>query len=393
MSEKLPRYDPHTGLEIIEEHVVNHQQQIVEENDKPKSFFNPKTSNKHNKNLTDVQLFMPSAEGNQLNLLDVSLDNDKHETFLYKKNEDIVYNKNAQKNKRNSFYIFPCWSRDNTKIKRKTWDTSPDFIYNKKGIKNRELTFYFRVGNPLDSLKRVAVRLGGAWNVNPSKRSFVEIGYPTPDYPDVYFDVAYAAGKNVLVSTVNQYFSGDRVVTDKWIGLKIVSQVASNKSHVWYGIYVDLDSYIADNDRLIPSHNWKLKSDITFVGVKEYNRIIPTWRCEYDCIIIEGYEDVQFKNISDREVDFMGLKPLHHDLSTITDPNSNLQIYLKKAMIPIHLNLNDYELEEDMIKVENEEIFNISHKPATTNFPKLTLPRANRDSNPTDPAFYGKYTN
>jgi hypothetical protein len=388
VSTKLPRFDPHTGLEIIDEHVVKHE--ILEnKDDKPKSFFNPKTS-KYNKNLTDVQLFMPSAKGNQLNFLDVSLDNDKHETFLYKKNEDIIY-RNKQKNKRNSFYIFPCWSRDNTTTKRKTWDMSPDFIYNKKGIKNRELTFYFKVGKPLESLRRVAVRLGGAWNVSPSKRSFIEIGYPTPDYPDVYFCAAYAAGKNVLVSTVNQYFSGDRVVPDKWIGLKIVSQVASNKSHVWYGIYVDLDSYIADNGRLIPSNNWKLKSDITFVGVKEYDRIIPVWRCEYDSIIIEGYEDIEFRNISDKEVDFMGLKPLHHDLSVITDPNSNLQIYLKKAMIPIHLNLNDYELEEDMIKVEHEEFSNINHKPAI-NFPKLTLPRANRDNDPTDPSFYGKYT-
>jgi hypothetical protein len=431
MAKKLPIIDPYTGLEIVEHHVLktaaNHTElegqtfglgpetNFLNITTADKKFNN---SNKKRKKITarstpnlnsDVDrttcLFPPTPTGTEvfLNHIEFSDTSKQDSTYVYETNRPFRY-KNGQIGLSHSLSILPCMSHKDTFKKRRSWKDRPvpDYIYNDKGIRNRELTFYLKVGKPVNetALKRVAVRLGGAWNTgNPTLRSYLEIGYPTQDYPDIYFCVAYAAGRNVLVRTVNQYFVGDRIVPDRWIGLKIVSQVADNNSHIWYGVYVDLSPFASseDNDdkrNNIPLNNWQLKADLIFTGVKEYANIVPTWKCEVDSIIVEGYDSATFKGVSDREVDFMGLKPLHQDMSVIAQQQSD-KLLFRKAMIP-SINLDDFEALEDMMNVEKEEENTTTTTTTTTSrkasHTTLSLPRSNRDSNPKDPAFYGVYT-
>jgi hypothetical protein len=423
MAKKLPIIDPHTGLEIVEHHVLKTAANHTELEGQtfglgPETNFLNITadkkfnnSNKKRKKITarstpnlnsDVDrttcLFPPIAGGNEvfLNHIEFSDTSKQDSTYVYETNRPFRY-RNGQEGLSHSLSIFPCMSHTDTFKKRQSWKDKPipNFIYNDKGIRNRELTFYLKVGKPVNetALKRVAVRLGGAWNTgNAALRSYLEIGYPTQDYPDTYFCVAYTAGRNVLVRTVNQYFAGDRIVPDRWIGLKIVSQVADNNSHIWYGVYVDLSPFASAEDsdgkhNNVPLNNWRLKSDLIFTGVPEYANIVPTWKCEVDSIIVEGYESAMFRGVSDREVDFMGLKPLHQDMSVIAQTDSD-KLLFRKAMIP-SINLDDFEALEDMMNIKEEENATADRKASHTT---LSLPRANRDSNPKDPAFYGVYT-
>ena len=412
MPKKLQIIDPNTGVEIVEHFVekraTNHTElegetfglgsdTFLNIPDRITTRKTPRLTRGQDKTVClfpgvagESEVFLDHIQFNKLKKGGGGEDNT---TFIHEDNKDVTY-RNGQKGIRHSLSIFPCMSHNNTSKQRLTWKDKPDVLYDKKGIRNRELTVYFKVGDPIDSagLRRVVVRLGGAWNVSPVNRSFIEIGYPTQDYPDIYFDVAYAAGKNVLVSTVNQYFAGDRAVPHKWIGLKIVSLVDKSKSHIWYGIYIDLNPF-DDNDihNSIPSNNWKLKADIIFTGVKEYANIIPTWKCEYDSIVIDGYESVEFRGVSDREVDFMGLKPLHQNLSVmITETDDDDTPLFRKAMVPTWFNLNDYELQEDVVTTNNNTTSTSTSKKVSHT--TLSLPRADRDSNPKDPGFYGVYT-
>jgi hypothetical protein len=423
MAKRLPIIDPYTGLEIVEHHVLktaaNHTELEgrtfglgPEEEEEETNFLNivnkklntkKKITARNTPNLiSDVDktmcLFPPTPTGTEvfLNHIEFSDTSKQDLTYVYKPNKSFTY-RNGQQGLSHTLSIFPCMSHTNLKKKRQSWKDKPipDYLYESLGIRNRELTFCLKVGNPVSdtALKRIAVRLGGAWTTNPALRSYIEIGYPTSDYPDIYFDVAYTAGKNVLVRTVNQYFAGDRIVPNKWIGLKIVSQVADNNSHIWYGVYVDLSPFasLEDNDykhNNIPLNNWQLKADLIFTGVSEYANIVPGWKGEVDSIVVEGYDSATYRGVSDREVDFMGLKPLHQDMSVIAQSDSD-KLLFRKAMIP-SINLDDFEALEDMMNIEDINTTTTTNR--KTSHTTLSIPRADRDHNPKDPAFYGDYT-
>ena len=180
--------------------------------------------------------------------------------------------------------------------------------------------------------------------MNLLSRSAIEIGYPTPSYGDVIVNVNYSVLKDIVsVKNVQQYMSGDRLTTpEKWYGIKVVYIVAEDNSWVWLGMYVDLNPI---DDYLKPRNNFKLKAECVFAGVKEFNMVIPSWRSFVDSIIIEGFNDVEFKYISDREIDVQGFKPLH----SVTSPQS-----FKIASIP-DWNPNDYKLVDEIEKAKEYE--------------------------------------
>jgi len=390
---RLSRYDPITGIEIIDDHVVNLSSNNIEEEKEEHNFLgmvrNTTTTSKNKKRKVLLGpdkvrcLFPPAPKGADLYFHNVDFNDIGIDTFTFNKNMNVKY-KNGQTNIRHSFSIFPQFS------------TSP---LNNNIIKNRELTFYIKVGEPIEnkSLQRVITRLGVSYN-DINRSPFMEIGYPTQDYPDIFMNIRYRQGKNVFIKTINQYFSGDRIIPHKWIGIKILTYVKDD--YIWYAIYSDLNPFDTNNNN-IPQNNWRLKADLIFTGIKECDELPSLWKGEYDSIITEGYETVDLKNISDREVDFTGFKPLHRDLTGLSLID-NERPTSRKAMIP-SFDFNDYEIvvtdnknttiTASLGNTNNNIMKKIEKPKQQQNNNKLSIPRAKKGDKEEDKdSSHGRYT-
>jgi hypothetical protein len=60
-------------------------------------------------------------------------------------------------------------------------------------------------------------------------------------------------------------------------------------------------------------------------------------------VVVEGYDDVEFYNVSDREIDVSEVKPLHTTAHLTVEGYDDTH---RPTVIPTKLKLNDYEFRD-----------------------------------------------
>lgn len=181
----------------------------------------------------------------------------------------------------------------------KSWKDipKPDFLYDEHGFKNHETTFYIRPHNELGTHQACSFKMQGKDNDNG--RSVIEMLYPDKSHKKVEVNVNYEHFPYVNYKDVKQYFDS-RLQDGKWVGLKVVYIVADDNNSVSMSMYVDESPFQKDGS---PTNDWKLLAESKFIGVPEYNNIIPSWAGRKNYLRVDGFESVDFTLCSAREID------------------------------------------------------------------------------------------
>ena len=182
-----------------------------------------------------------------------------------------------------------------------TWKEKPDFLYDEKGIRNHEMTSFIRVHGDLgtDIHKSLACKVCGG--KEDAGRSLIETCYPVGSDDKVRANYNYEHFPYVKVLGVKQFFSGDYLQDNKWVGIKHVHIVSDDKSQSINRLYVDTDPFDPSTGK--PKNGWRLKGEWIDKGVNAYNDIPCTWRSQVDKIRIDGWDQFDFTLMSIREID------------------------------------------------------------------------------------------
>jgi len=205
-----------------------------------------------------------------------------------------------------------------------TWKEKPDFLYDPKGIRNHEFTAFIRLHGDLnkgitDEKKKIhrslAFKICGA--NKDEGRSVLETCYPVDKSDSVRANYDYEHFPYVHVRKtdagggIKQFFDGDYCQENKWMGLKHI-HITDGKTQSLNRLYVDTDPF-DENGK--PRNNWKLKAEYVDKGSIEkaknpdtdkmegYDGIPCTWASQVDKIRIDGWDEVDFTLISNREID------------------------------------------------------------------------------------------
>lgn len=163
-----------------------------------------------------------------------------------------------------------------------------------------EMTVIARVGKALGTHQSFAFKLQS----RPDKpddtlRSTIEFCMPNDQKKDPYINYNYAHAGYSKVTGLKQYDVPGKITVGQWIGVKNVFIIADDRKSSWMGLYVNTDP-IDDNGN--PKNDgWKLKSEYTATGIKEYDNIPPVWGG--DCYLrVDGYEHVDLYRFSQVEI-------------------------------------------------------------------------------------------
>lgn len=161
--------------------------------------------------------------------------------------------------------------------KCKSWRDKPDFLCSPDGFRSSEFTVYVRFHKKLGThMSCCAKGMGRRGGKDDAGRSVVEMGYVEDKHTKVYANANYDHEPYVPIKDIQQFFDGDKLEDNKWIGLKWCFKVPKDKSYLTIEEYVDLDPFDTTDGK--KNNNWKMKAILKeFKGVKEYNNIISTW--------------------------------------------------------------------------------------------------------------------
>ena len=291
-----------------------------------------------------IQLFKSAAGiGNEWYSYGVTEANEYHKII---KNKQILY-KNGETGIYNEFAIYPAGNKgggNNTKVYDFSYKPTPDFLYDENtGIRNHEFTAYIKFGEPVTSsgFRSIRVKLGG--RDEPDKRSSYEVWIPTIIYSDPIFNFDYTIKQERQVLTnVRLFRPVAPVLPDQWVGIKVVNVVSEDKSHNWVALYIDEEPFIDDNIQQRPRNKFELVADcIMNTANSPNNGIVPIWKSFKDSIIVEGYKDVEWLYVSDREIDPEGVKPLHMEHLTVNEYSTTFRTAMKPQW-----NMTDFEEKE-----------------------------------------------
>lgn len=217
----------------------------------------------------------------------------------------ITYKSGAKPGRSVRLDCFPDGGR-NANHTNYAWNNNPvGYLYTAKGIRNAEMTAFIRVHGDLGAHQSYAFKMGG--RDEDAIRSLFEMVYPTATHADIQCNYNYAHFPYVNVKpkaiTANPPALADN---GKWIGAKVIHKVAADMKSSDWEMWVDVDPFNAQGK---PNNNWVLSATYHDVGTSGYNNIPTTWKCHKDLVRIDGFANVDFTLLSDREIDFSGNTP------------------------------------------------------------------------------------
>lgn len=183
-----------------------------------------------------------------------------------------------------------------------SWQNNPGYLYTTNTIRSQEFTTFIRVHGDLGTHQSYAHKIGG--RDEDAIRSLIEMVYPTATHADIQVNYNYAHFPYVNVKP-NHVIPNPPPLSDngKWFGVKTVHKVASDMKSSDWEMWVDNDPFDQNG---APKNNWTLAATYHDVGTSGYNNIPLTWMCQKDLCRIDGFANVDFTLISDRDIDFSG---------------------------------------------------------------------------------------
>jgi len=216
-------------------------------------------------------------------------------TFFNTEGSPITYASGSKPGRSTRLDVYPAGGKWNNKTKY-SWKSNPGFLYTADSIGSGEFTLYVRTHGDLGTHQAYACKIGG--RDEDDLRSLIEMVYPTASHSDVQVNINYAHFPyvNVKPKIVN---APPKLVEGKWIGVKCVHKIAADKKSGDWELWYDDSPFDASGK---PANNWKLAATYHDVGVKQYGNVPLTWKCHKDLARIDGFKNVDFTLISDREI-------------------------------------------------------------------------------------------
>lgn len=184
------------------------------------------------------------------------------------------------------------WDDENN---AKCWRDKPEFLFSPKGWGTCEFTIYIRThGQYNDRHQSCAAKMMGRRGIvgqDDKCRSVVEMLYPEIQHKKVAVNANYDHAPYEHFRPVKQYFDGDLLEDEKWIGLKWTNIIANDRKSLNMKEYVDLNPFTPEGK---PANNWKLKAECDFTGTPGYNNIPACWKGRLNYLRIDGRKKVDF---------------------------------------------------------------------------------------------------
>jgi len=165
---------------------------------------------------------------------------------------------------------------------------------------SHEMTAIARVGKALGTHQSFAFKL----QTRPDKpddtlRSTIEFCMPNDQKNDPYINYNYAHAGYSKVTGLKQYNVPGKITVGQWIGVKCVFIIADDRKSSWMGLYVNTNPIDANGNP--DNAGWKLKSEYTATGIKEYNNVPPVWGGD-SYLRVDGYDHVDLYRFSQVEI-------------------------------------------------------------------------------------------
>lgn len=187
-----------------------------------------------------------------------------------------------------------------------SYANNPGYLYDTQGIACHEFTGYIRGHGDLGSKIHHSLAMKVNGGDDDTIRSLVETNYPTiTDNKGVYANWNYTHLAYESVPNVKQLINVPVFTENVWVGIKSVHKISADKSSSTFEYYVDLDPFDATGK---PNNNWQLAATWEDTGSPTYH-IKCTWKCQADKIRVDGWQNVDFTLMSDREIDFSNIPP------------------------------------------------------------------------------------
>lgn len=214
-------------------------------------------------------------------------------TYFNSKGAVQTYNSGAPDSRSCRFDNYPGLGQGSNNTSY-SWKSNPGYLYNQQGIMNKEITIYLRPHGQLKTHESCAFKVQG--RDNDDIRSCIEIVYPNATHPVVVVNYEYSHFPYVEEPNIKQLFTGDKLLDGQWVGVKAILQIPNDKKYVYLAMWADLTPFKTDGT---PSNTWKLKAECIGRGCKEYNMVIPAWKCHKDVMRVDGFQNVDYLLYSD----------------------------------------------------------------------------------------------
>ena len=179
----------------------------------------------------------------------------------------------------------------------KAWHDTPipEYLFSPKGWGNSEFTIYIRThGQHNNKHQSCAAKMMGRRGIvkkDDEDRSVVEMLYPEVQHKKVTVNCNYNHQPYEHFKAVKQYFDGDMLEDEKWVGLKWTNVIADDRKSLNMKEYVDLEPFTSEGK---PANNWKLKAECDFTGTPGYHNIPAVWKGRLNYLRVDGRKTVDF---------------------------------------------------------------------------------------------------
>jgi len=162
------------------------------------------------------------------------------------------------------------------------------------------MTVIARVGKALGTHQSFAFKV----NSRPDKpddtlRSTIEFCMPNDQKKTPYVNYNYAHAGYANTTGVKEASKDGKITVNQWIGVKYVHLIAADKKSTLMQLYVNTNP-INTADGTPNNAGWKLRSEYTATGIKQYP-VPPVWGGD-SYLRVDGYDHVDLFRFSQREV-------------------------------------------------------------------------------------------
>ncbi len=186
---------------------------------------------------------------------------------------------------------------------KKSWKDkpTPDYVTaSDVCFYSHEMTAIARVGKALGTHQSFAFKV----NSRPDKpddtlRSTIEFCMPNDQKKSAYVNYNYAHAGYANTTGVKEATKDGKITVGQWIGVKYVHLISADRKSTLMQLYVNTNP-IKTEDGTPNNDGWKLKSEYTATGIKQYP-VPPVWGGD-SYLRIDGYEYVDLFRFSQREV-------------------------------------------------------------------------------------------
>lgn len=238
-------------------------------------------------------------------------------TFFNTTGSPITYASGGKPGRSVRLDVYPDGGKWNDKTSF-SWQNNPGYLYTPNSIGSGEFTVFIRVHGDLGSHQSYACKIGG--RDEDAIRSLIEMVYPTATHSDIQVNYNYAHFPYVNVKPVAKIPNPPELADNgKWIGVKTVHKIDPSRKFSDWEMWVDVDPFDQNG---APKNGWVLAATYHDVGTSGYNNIPLTWKCQKDLCRVDGFANVDFTLISDREIDITASpSETKHGATLVLDQN------------------------------------------------------------------------